>query len=80
MLAGVERHGPCTDVAIFASDDDRNLIPASNTSPKPEAPEALPVELIVPAFTEPPSPSIFPDRSLPRNHPLTILRSVVLHI
>jgi hypothetical protein len=71
---------PCNDVAFFASDGGGQFIPASDTCPKLEAPVFAPVPLAAPSSTEPPAPAILAECSLPGNHPLTILRSVVLHI
>jgi hypothetical protein len=71
---------PCTDVAFFASDGGGQLIPASDTCPKLETPVSAPVLLAVPSSTELPAASILAECSLPGNHPLTTLRSVVLHI
>jgi hypothetical protein len=79
-FAAVEHLGPCTDLAFFASDGDRQLLPTSDTCPKPETPPYVPVLLVVPAFTNLPAPPLLPEHSLPRHHLLTILRSVVLHI
>jgi hypothetical protein len=71
---------PCTDVAFFASDGGGQFIPASDTCPKLEAPVFAPVLLVVPSSNELPAASILAKCALPGNHPLTILRSVVLHI
>lgn len=80
LLAGGERADLCVDVTFLASDSDGQLIPASDTCPKLEAPEVVPVLLSVPASTERPAPSILPNCSFANNHSLPILRSVVLHI
>jgi hypothetical protein len=71
---------PCTDVAFFASDSGGQLIPASDTRPRLDAPVSAPVLLVVPSPSELPAPLILAECPLPGNHPLTILRSVVLHI
>jgi hypothetical protein len=71
---------PCTDVAFFASDGGGQFIPASDTCPKLGAPVFAPVLLVAPSANELPAASILDECSLPGNHPLTILRSVVLHI
>jgi hypothetical protein len=78
--AVVEHLGPCTDLAFLASDGGNQLLPTSDTCPKPETPPYVPVLLVVPAFTDSAAPSLLCERSLPRNHLLTILRSAVLHI
>ena len=79
-FAAVEHLGPCTDLAFFASDGGRQLLPTSDSCPKPETPAFVPVLLVVPTFTDLPAPSILSERSLPRDHPVSIIRSVVLHI
>lgn len=71
---------PCTDVAFFASDGGGQLIPASDTRPRLEAPVFAPVLLVVPSSSELAAASILAECSLPGNHPLTTLRSMVLHI
>jgi hypothetical protein len=78
-LADVE-HPPCTDVAFFAMDSAGPPLPASEASPKPEAPVFVPVLLVAPASPVPPPASIFPYHSLRRNPSLTSLRSVMLRI
>ena len=79
-FAAVEDLGPCNDLAFLAGDGGRQLLPTSDTCPKPETPAFVLVLLVVPAFTDLVAPSLLPERFLPRNHLLTILRSVVLHI
>lgn len=79
-FAAVEHLGTCTDLAFFASDGARQLLSTSDTCSKPETPPYVPVLLVVPAFTDFAAPSVLCERSLPRNHLLTILRSAVLHI
>jgi hypothetical protein len=80
MFAGMERHGPCIDVAFLASDEDGQLLPASETRPKPEVPKVVPVLFVVPASIDLPAPSILSPFSLPPYHTLTALRSMVLRI
>jgi hypothetical protein len=77
---GVTHENPCTDVSFFASEASAQLIQASDACPKPETPVFLPALLVVPTSTEIPAPSLLPEHFLSSNHPLTILRSVVLHI
>ena len=79
-FAAVEDLGPCNDLAFLAGDGGRQLLPTSDTCPKPETLAFVLVLLVVPAFTDLVAPSLLSERSLPRNHLLTILRSVVLHI
>jgi hypothetical protein len=79
-FARIDRSVPCTDVAFFASDSGGQLIPASDTRPRLDAPVSAPVLLVVPSPSELPAPLILAECPLPGNHPLTILRSVVLHI
>jgi hypothetical protein len=79
-LVGVEHVDPCVDVTFFASESDGQLIRVSDTCPKPEPPVFVSVLPITPVCTERPAPSILHYHSLSRNHPLTILQSVVLHI
>lgn len=79
-FAAVEHLGPCTDLAFLAGDGGRQLRPTPDTCPKPETPAFVLVLLVVPAFTDFAAPSVLCERSLPRNHLLTILRSAVLHI
>jgi hypothetical protein len=79
-FAAVEHLGPCTALAFFAGDDGRQLLPTSDTCPKPESPPYVPVLVVVPAFTNLPAPPFLPEHSLPRHHLLTILRSAVLYI
>jgi len=77
---GVTRENLCTDVSFFASDASVQLFRASDACPKPETPVFLPVLLAMPTSSELPAPSLLPEHFLSSNHPLTILRSVVLHI
>jgi hypothetical protein len=49
--------------------------PTADTCPKPETPAFVLVFLVVPACTDLVAPSLLSERSLPRNHLLTILRS-----
>jgi hypothetical protein len=77
---GIEHSVPCTDLAFFTSDGGGQLMPASDICPKLGAPVFAPVLLVVPSSPGLPAPSILCECSVPGNHPLTILRSVVLHI
>ena len=79
-FAAVEHLAPCTELAFLASDGGNQVLPTSNTCPKPETPPYVPVLLVVPAFTDSAAPSLLCELSLPRNHLLPILRSAVLHI
>jgi hypothetical protein len=79
-LADVIHVSPCVDVIFLTSDGSTQIIPASDSCPKPDTPVLVPVLLIIPAFTEFPFLSLLPDRSLSGHHSLIILRSVVLHI
>jgi hypothetical protein len=74
-FAAVEDLGPCNDLAFLAGDGGRQLLPTSDTCPKPETLAFVLVLLVVPAFTDLVAPSLLSERSLTRNHLLTILRS-----
>jgi hypothetical protein len=79
-LPGIEHAAPCADFSFFAGEGGARLIPASDSCPKPETPAFVPVLLAVSTTSGLLAPSLLPDDSLPRNHSLTILRSVLLHI
>jgi hypothetical protein len=80
VLACIETAGACVDVTFLACESDGQLLPASNTSPRPETSMIVPVFLLMPVSTMRLAPSILPNLYLSRHHSLTILRSVVLHI
>ena len=78
-LAGMERHSPCIDVTLSASDKDGQLLPASHAKPNPELPKVVPVAL-APVYHELPARSLLPSSSVPPHHSLTILRRMALRI
>jgi hypothetical protein len=77
---GAEHPNPCVDVTFFTSGDNGQYIPASDICPKPETPLCGSVLLMVPLPIGLPASSILPERPFPNHYPLTILRSVVLHL
>ena len=80
VLGGGERADLCIDVTFLASESGAQLIPASDTCQTSARQVCVPVLAIVPASSERPAPPVLPDQALSRHHPLTVVRSVVLHI